>query len=126
MQRYEFDRHRSNSRRLNRLRHRFTHLSSNFRSINARKTINKNLLFLLPFAIIFGVFLGYAGYFAANLNIAADFFQKAKPIYTYYPHCAAARALGAAPIHVNEPGYRPELDADRDGIACEPVPWGRD
>ncbi|HKY18472.1 MAG TPA: excalibur calcium-binding domain-containing protein [Rhizomicrobium sp.] len=37
----------------------------------------------------------------------------------YYPNCAAARAVGAAPIPIGEPGYRPPLDADHDGIACE-------
>ena len=37
----------------------------------------------------------------------------------YYPNCAAARAAGAAPIHVGEPGYRRKLDRDRDGVACE-------
>lgn len=41
----------------------------------------------------------------------------------YYPNCAAARAAGAAPIPIGEPGYRPQLDADHDGIACEP--WRR-
>lgn len=44
----------------------------------------------------------------------------------YYPNCATARAVGAAPINRGEPGYRPELDADSDGIACEPIPhWAR-
>jgi hypothetical protein len=38
---------------------------------------------------------------------------------TYYKNCAAARAAGAAPLHSGDPGYRPELDSDRDGIACE-------
>jgi len=38
----------------------------------------------------------------------------------YYPNCAAARTSGAAPIYAGQPGYRPELDADSDGIACEP------
>lgn len=38
----------------------------------------------------------------------------------YYPNCASARAAGAAPLTVVEPGYREGLDADRDGIACEP------
>jgi hypothetical protein len=38
----------------------------------------------------------------------------------YYPQCAAARAAGVAPLRIGEPGYRPELDADSDGIACEP------
>ncbi|MGQ0588463.1 MAG: excalibur calcium-binding domain-containing protein [Sphingosinicella sp.] len=38
----------------------------------------------------------------------------------YYPNCDAARAAGAAPIYRGQPGYRPALDRDNDGIACEP------
>ncbi len=38
---------------------------------------------------------------------------------TYYRSCAAARAAGAAPLHVGDPGYRAGLDGDGDGIACE-------
>lgn len=38
----------------------------------------------------------------------------------YFPSCAAARAAGVAPINRGEPGYRPPLDRDDDGIACEP------
>lgn len=41
----------------------------------------------------------------------------------YYASCADARAAGAAPIHKGLPGYRPELDADDDGIACEAFGW---
>ncbi|MET9029345.1 excalibur calcium-binding domain-containing protein [Nocardia sp. NPDC004168] len=37
----------------------------------------------------------------------------------YYSNCAAARAAGAAPLRRGEPGYRAELDRDKDGIACE-------
>jgi micrococcal nuclease len=37
----------------------------------------------------------------------------------YYPDCKAARAAGAAPIHAGEPGYRPKLDGNSDGVACE-------
>jgi hypothetical protein len=37
----------------------------------------------------------------------------------YYANCAAARAAGAAPLHRGDPGYRPELDRDGDGVACE-------
>lgn len=37
----------------------------------------------------------------------------------YYPNCAAVRAAGAAPIRRGEPGYRPGLDRDGDGVACE-------
>lgn len=38
----------------------------------------------------------------------------------YYSGCNAVRAAGAAPLHAGEPGYRPEMDGDGDGIACEP------
>jgi len=37
----------------------------------------------------------------------------------YYANCSQARAAGAAPIRRGEPGYRPALDRDNDGIACE-------
>lgn len=43
---------------------------------------------------------------------------------TYYANCDWARAAGAAPINRGEPGYRQPLDADHDGIACEPYPAG--
>ena len=38
----------------------------------------------------------------------------------YWPRCDSARAAGTAPIYADEPGYRPALDGDSDGIACEP------
>lgn len=38
----------------------------------------------------------------------------------FYRNCDQARAAGAAPINFGEPGYRPPLDADSDGVACEP------
>ncbi|THD38349.1 MAG: excalibur calcium-binding domain-containing protein [Sphingomonas sp.] len=38
----------------------------------------------------------------------------------YYAGCNEARAAGAAPIYRGSPGYRPEMDGDGDGIACEP------
>ena len=51
--------------------------------------------------------------------------RSAREQLVYYPSCSAARAAGAAPIRVGQPGYRPELDTDRDGIACEPwTSWG--
>lgn len=42
-----------------------------------------------------------------------------------YRNCAQARAAGAAPIYRGQPGYAPWLDADDDGIACEPWMWRR-
>jgi len=41
-----------------------------------------------------------------------------------YANCDAARAAGAAPVHAGEPGFGPHLDADRDGVGCEPY-YGR-
>jgi hypothetical protein len=38
----------------------------------------------------------------------------------YYRGCNEARAAGATPIYRGQPGYRPEMDGDDDGIACEP------
>lgn len=46
--------------------------------------------------------------------------QPLVPHSTYYANCAAARSAGAAPLRIGEPGYRPQLDADGDGVACEP------
>lgn len=37
-----------------------------------------------------------------------------------YRDCSAARAAGAAPLYVGQPGYGAHMDADGDGIACEP------
>lgn len=41
------------------------------------------------------------------------------PAAAYYPNCTAARAAGAAPLYAGHAGYRPELDRDKDGVACE-------
>jgi endonuclease YncB( thermonuclease family) len=42
------------------------------------------------------------------------------PASVHYRNCDAARAAGAAPLYRGQPGYRPELDRDGDGVACEP------
>ena len=36
-----------------------------------------------------------------------------------FANCSAARAAGAAPVRIGEPGYGPHLDRDHDGIGCE-------
>jgi hypothetical protein len=41
------------------------------------------------------------------------------PAEAYYANCTQARAAGAAPLYVGEPGYRKALDRDGDGVACE-------
>jgi len=47
-------------------------------------------------------------------------FANPQPSDVYYRGCNEARAAGAAPIYRGQPGYRPEMDGDGDGIACEP------
>ena len=37
----------------------------------------------------------------------------------YYRGCREVRAAGKAPLYRGEPGYRPEMDGDGDGVACE-------
>jgi uncharacterized protein DUF1524/excalibur calcium-binding domain-containing protein len=37
----------------------------------------------------------------------------------YYANCSAVRSAGRAPLHRGQPGYRPALDRDGDGVACE-------
>ncbi|WP_371177274.1 DUF1524 domain-containing protein [Buchananella felis] len=37
----------------------------------------------------------------------------------FYQNCSEAKAAGAAPLYRGEPGYRPKLDRDGDGVACE-------
>ncbi|WP_457948672.1 GmrSD restriction endonuclease domain-containing protein [Pseudarthrobacter sp. alpha12b] len=41
------------------------------------------------------------------------------PAAAYYANCTAARAAGAAPLYAGQAGYRPALDRDSDGVACE-------
>lgn len=36
-----------------------------------------------------------------------------------YENCTAARAAGAAPVRIGEPGYGAHLDRDGDGVGCE-------
>jgi len=46
--------------------------------------------------------------------------SQARPSGVYYRNCKEAWAAGAAPLRRGTPGYRPEMDGDGDGIACEP------
>ena len=39
-----------------------------------------------------------------------------------FRNCDEARAARVAPMHRGQPGYSPRLDADLDGVACEPYP----
>jgi hypothetical protein len=45
--------------------------------------------------------------------------RTARTANVYYSGCREVRAAGAAPLYAGQPGYRPEMDGDSDGIACE-------
>ena len=48
--------------------------------------------------------------------------QAAAAPNVYYPGCREARAAGVTPIYRGQSGYRPGMDGDNDGIACERYP----
>ncbi|MHA6781487.1 thermonuclease family protein [Pseudonocardia saturnea] len=50
---------------------------------------------------------------------APDALPAPAPRSVYYPDCAAARAAGAVPLRLGDPGYRDALDRDGDAVACE-------
>ena len=74
---------------------------------------------LIP-AVMLG---GLAGYAWSSMPAAT--FQSADERSrieqsVYYSGCRDVRAAGKAPLHAGQPGYREDMDGDRDGIACEP------
>lgn len=44
---------------------------------------------------------------------------KPTPAPVFFATCEDARRAGAAPLYWGQPGYRVELDANRNGVACE-------
>jgi hypothetical protein len=56
-----------------------------------------------------------------QLSRVAGFFEPRPLSSSFAPvNCDQARALGLAPAYRGQPGYAAHLDADGDGIACEP------
>ena len=56
---------------------------------------------------------------AAQTRSAAPI-RRAPAVAVYYSGCNEVRAAGLAPLYRGQPGYRPGMDGDDDGIACEP------
>jgi hypothetical protein len=81
----------------------------------------------LTIAAILGAGVGFA---STRANLSSDVAHllpdsstaTSTDAWTYYANCEQARAVGTAPLYVGQPGYRSQLDADGDGIACEPYP----
>lgn len=71
-----------------------------------------------------GVIVGAGGFLIAERldeRAPAAFMHEAAPLSApSYANCDAARAADAAPLYTGQPGYSERLDADRDGVACEP------
>ncbi|RYG29135.1 MAG: excalibur calcium-binding domain-containing protein [Burkholderiales bacterium] len=65
----------------------------------------------------FGFLIG-AGSFVALDRFPVSSSSIAAP--AFYQNCREAIQDGAAPIYHGQPGYAAHLDADNDGIACEP------
>jgi hypothetical protein len=91
-----------------------------------REARTRRLLEKIVFGLVGAALLSTFLFALVQINEAMKVLR-ADPVVTdvYFPNCAAARAAGVAPIYAGQPGYRPGLDADNDGIACEPYrKWG--
>jgi hypothetical protein len=86
-------------------------LGAHARGQQARRQRRSRLRLLVTVAWLAGLVFVF-GMVATHLHISG--------LPVYYRNCGAARAAGVAPIRRGEPGYRRGLDADNDGIACEP------
>ena len=81
--------------------------------VNAGNDVGLNLLLL--------ALLGVADGHQARERPRADPPARTRPAQpnVYFANCTAARAAGRQNIRRGEPGYRPQLDRDNDGVACE-------
>lgn len=66
--------------------------------------------------VAFGALIGAGSYVALDHSVP----RKTAISDVFYASCREAIQAGAAPLHRGDPGYAAHLDADNDGIACEP------
>lgn len=104
--------HAAAEARLRRLRRRFASSSGRRRGLRLSEW--------LVIAVMAAAAIAY-GRGDLELGVPRSQARTPAPQAVYYPNCAAARAAGQAPMPRAHPGYRPPLDADNDGWACEPV-----
>ena len=67
---------------------------------------------------------GWSGWFGGGDSGSGEGSEEeatpeSEPQKEFYANCDDAKAAGAAPMYKGDPGYRPELDRDKDGIACD-------
>ena len=67
--------------------------------------------------------LGLGGGLRVRANSESESQKKSEsapePQKEFYANCKEAKAAGAAPLYRGDPGYREDLDGDKDGTACE-------
>ena len=92
-----------------------------FRHKTRKKSFSDSLQYIGFFQLVMLTFCGVYFYDSADFPDPGIQTAMAKvDEFAYYPNCTAARRAGAAPLYRGDPGYRPPLDRDQDGIACEP------
>lgn len=92
-----------------------------FRHKTRKKSFGDSLQYIGFFQLVALTFCGVYFYDSADsLNSGVQTAMAKVDHSAYYPNCTAARRAGAAPLYRGDPGYRPPLDRDHDGIACEP------
>ena len=102
-------------------------LKGRFRSVTRRIEYRSRLRTAIRFSLICSsIIVGMIGAYLAAY-VALTSFRPWPPLTTVrhlavIPNCDTARLLGLAPSRRGQPGYWSHLDADDDGIACEPVP----
>jgi hypothetical protein len=112
---------READRRAHDLRCRFQSISaSSFRKPKPkwRTWSFRTWLSIALFAVVV-LYLSYSWIWNSNLWPS----QQIRLRTLYISSCAQARRIGLAPLYRGLPGYLAALDADRDGIACEPHPF---
>jgi uncharacterized membrane protein YsdA (DUF1294 family) len=96
-----------------------------FRHKTRKKSFNDSLQYIGFGQLFVLTFCGVYFYAADSAGEAGVQTAMAKTDnFAYYANCTAARRAGVAPLYRGDPGYRPEMDRDQDGIACEPY-YGR-
>ncbi len=62
-------------------------------------------------------------YYPSSGSVAAQApaAQESRGAQFYFSSCDQARSIGKTVLRTVEEGYRPELDGNRNGIACEPA-----
>jgi len=74
---------------------------------------------LLLLCIAMGALLLPVGETSVTLSAPPLLYTDLQRIVEFYANCKEAKAAGAAPMYKGDPGYRPELDRDGDGSACD-------